>query len=159
MPRQYKPMPRRPAPPHATWVVAADAGRARIFTVGPDDGRLTELADLINPEARLQDHDSLSDRRGEVMQGPTHVGHGLEPRQWHDEHVAQAFARDLARRLNKAQVSGEVAHLYLVAEPRFLGLLRPELEPATQAAVSKELASDYTRHPADAIRSLLPAQL
>lgn len=155
MPRLYKPMPHRPAPARATWVVAADAGRARIFEVEAEDGHLNELADLLNPEARLQDHEAFSDRRGEVMQGSIGVGHSLDPHQSHHQHIAEAFAKSLAQRLNSAHDSGEVARIHLLAEPHFLGLLRRELRAATQAAIVQELARDFTRQPLDHICEVL----
>lgn len=93
------------------------------------------------------------------MQGAAHIGHALDPRESRGDHVARSFAKDLAQRLNQSHASGEIAHLYLIADPRFLGLLRAELEPATQAAVAKELVSDFVRRPAKDIRALLPAKL
>lgn len=159
MPRLYQPRPHRPRPAPATWIVAADAGRARIFRAGHEEAELTELADLLNAEARLQDHDALSDRRGAVTQGAAGIGHALEPRQSRHEHVAAAFAEALARRLNAATAAGEVARLYLIAGPAFLGLLRQRLDRAALAAVVREHACDLTRRPASDIRKVLPARL
>lgn len=158
MPRQYKPKPHRPKPAHATWVVAADAGRARIFQAGNEEAELTELTDLLNADARLQDHDALSDRRGEVTQGAAGIGHAFEPRHTHHEHVAVAFAQTVAQRLNAAVAAGEVARLYLIAEPSFLGLLRQRLDKPALAAVVQEQASDLTRRPPGDIRKALPAR-
>ncbi|MBL6750084.1 MAG: host attachment protein [Nevskia sp.] len=159
MPRQYTPKPHTTHPRHATFVVAADAGRARIFTVSPDDGALAELADLLNPAVRLQDHDSVSDRRGHVVQGAAGVGHAFEPRQSHEEHAAETFAKQVCDYLGKAHKSEDLARIYLLAEPAFLGLLRKNLDHATRGCVAQEIASDLTRRPAADIRAALPKVL
>ncbi|MDB5968478.1 MAG: hypothetical protein JWQ90_928 [Hydrocarboniphaga sp.] len=159
MPRQFTPRPHSSEPGHAAWVVAADAGRARIFSVSQDDGQLEELVDFVNPDARLQDRDAVSDRRGHVTQGAAGIGHAFEPRESHGEHVAESFAKDLCERLGTAQRSGEVTKIYLLAAPKFLGLLRKNLDKATQRLVVLELASDLTLHSRHDIRSALPAQL
>ncbi len=159
MPHRYTPGPRRTEPARAAWIVAADAGRARIFRESPADGRLEEFVDLVNPDARLQDHDAMSDRRGHVVQGVAGVGHAFEPRQTHGEHIAESFAKDLCLRLGTAQRSGKVARIYLIADPRFLGLLRKNLDSATHELVVQELAADFSRRPASDIRGLLPAVL
>ena len=159
MPHRYTPKPHQTEPVHATWVVAADAGRARIFSASQADGQLEEVADFVNPDARLQDHDAMSDRRGHVVQGVAGVGHAFEPRQTHGEHIAESFAKDLCHRLGAAQRNGEVARIYLIADPRFLGLLRKNLDSATHKLVVQETAADFSRHPASEIRGLLPAVL
>ena len=159
MPHQYTPTPHLTEPAHATWVIAADAGRARIFSVSPDDGQLVELLDLLNPDARVQDHDALSDRRGHVTQGVAGVGHAFEPRETHGEHIAESFAKNLCHRLGVAQRSGELGRIYLLAAPRFLGLLRSNLDPATHELVAQELATDLTRRPVGEIRGALPHRL
>ena len=151
--------PHSTEPANAIWIIAADAGRARIFSASRDDGQLEELFDFVNPDARLQDHEALSDRRGHVTQGAAGIGHAFEPRESHGEHIAEAFAKDLCHRLGVAQRSGEVKRIYLLAAPQFLGLLRKNLDKATHALVAQELATDLTSHPVSDIRSALPARL
>jgi protein required for attachment to host cells len=159
MSHEFTPQPHRPPPANATWVVVADAGRARIFSVAQADGVLEEVVDFVNPDARLQDHDTLSARRGHVNQGPGGIGHAFEPRETHAEHVAETFAKDLCHRLGVAQQAGQVARIYLLAAPRFLGLLRQNFDAATHKLVVQELAVDLTRHAVAEIRSALPKHL
>ena len=146
--------------PHTEiWVVVADAGRARLFSALPFGGALEELSDLLNPQARLEDHEALSDRRGHVTQGPGGIGHAFEPRQTHHEHVAEAFARDLCHLLDSAQREHRVTRIYLIAAPHFLGLLRNHLDPLTRKLIVHEHAADLTRHSASEIRDSLPQRL
>jgi protein required for attachment to host cells len=144
---------------HATWIVVADAGRARIFSVAAHGGTLDEFVDLINPLARLQDHDELADRRGRMAQGNGRHGSSPEPRQTHGEHVSETFAKELSQRLEAGRRHGDVAKIYLLADPHFLGLLRAGLDPATAKLVVWERAADLSRSDVADIRNALPAQL
>ncbi|MDR3417918.1 MAG: host attachment protein [Nevskia sp.] len=158
MTRLYMHKPSEHEAAQATWVIVADAGRARFFVVTPEQ-ELKELSDLINPNARLQDHDSVSDRRGHVSQGSTTVGHAFQPRESHSEHIAATFAKDLCRRLGTAQRNGEVAHIHLIAEAHFLGLLRQNMDESTHKLIVQQIAADLTRMPVEEIRKALPAKL
>lgn len=44
-----------------TWIVAADAIRARILELDAENRKLVELEDLTNPEGRMQDRELQSD--------------------------------------------------------------------------------------------------
>jgi hypothetical protein len=53
-----------------TWIVAADSSRARVLQVADREGRLLEVHDLVNPQARLHDRDLQTDAE------PRFNGHG-----------------------------------------------------------------------------------
>ena len=139
------------------WIVVADAGRARILSpVHHDRGPLEERGQLANDDARMEDHEVLSDRSGHVTQGPGGIGHAFEPRVAHREHVAETFAKTLCERLDKARMSGELSKIYLLAAPHFLGLLRKHLDKDTNRLVAGEFATDLVQHSAVEIRKALP---
>lgn len=51
-----------------TWIVAADASRARVLQVaGPQ--RLVEVDNLLNPQGRLSDREINTDARGRFSGG------------------------------------------------------------------------------------------
>jgi hypothetical protein len=54
-----------------TWVVVANAARARLCEFDPRDGSLTELADFTHPAARRKGSDLASDRPGRAAKGRT----------------------------------------------------------------------------------------
>lgn len=143
--------------PHQIWIVAADAGRARIFSAALVDGELTELEDMLAPAARLHAHERASDRKGHVAGGAG--GHAFEPHESAAEHDAGDFARRLCQRLATARHEGQLSRLYLIAAPAFLGKLRAHLDRDTQALVREEIASDLCHKPARAIRAALPEHL
>ncbi len=143
-----------------TWIVVADAGRARILSPADNDSViLDERGHLDNNEARLEDHEALADRSGHVSQGPGGIGHTFESRISHAEHVAETFAKTLCSRLDKARTSGELTKIYLLAAPHFLGLMRKNLGKDTHRLVADEFATDLTQHSAADIRKVLPVVL
>lgn len=138
------------------YVLVADAGRARVFIAAHEDSALSEIADFVNPEARLTPAEAESDRHGHVMHGTAGIGHTFEPRHSNAEHAAEVFAEQVCSFLHDAWRSGLLRRLYLVADPSFLGVLRKALDPATARCVVKETAADYTRLTAADIRRRLP---
>lgn len=158
MARQYqRTSPARPAP--GIWVIAADAGQARIFRVEHEDGLMSEIEDLINPEAHLQRHEAKSDRNGRVSQGTRSGSNAFEPRESYEQHVAEAFARLLGQKLCEARRDGTVNRIYILAPPGFLGHLRTNLDAPTLRIVAGEVVTDLVRHRPEEIRSALPAAL
>lgn len=143
----------------AIWVVVADAGRARVLESDGPEGKLTELEDLLNPGARLQEHEAVADRKGRVTQGAAGIGQSFEPRHTQASHEADNFAKDICGKLEAARQQKKVGTVYLVAEPSFLGMVRKHLEPATRLMIREEIASDLTRMPVADIRKVLPARL
>lgn len=141
-----------------TWILVADAARARLFTVERPRGPLQELADFVNPVERLREHEIESDDRGRIVApgGGRHaVGDDKSPK----AEYARRFADELAEHLRHGRTRGEYRRLYLVADPRFLGELRSRLDAPTErlvvAAIDKEISR---RDPAD-IRRHLPERL
>lgn len=141
-----------------TWILVADAARARLFTVERPRGPLQELADFVNPAERLQERELTTDDPGRFT-APGGSRHAVgEARRTKDEY-ARRFADELAGYLRHARTRDEYRRLYLVADPRFLGTLREQLDEPTQrlvvAAIDKEISA---RDPA-AIRRHLPERL
>jgi protein required for attachment to host cells len=146
-----------PAPPTRIWVVAADAARARIFRAGRRDGSLTEIEDLLNPDARDQralHADRLGYARRARGGGFSLQRNADEPRQ-----VAIDFGRRVARRMTEARKRGEFDRVYLVAEPRLLGVVRDSLDPTTRKLLAAAIAQDVTRRGAATLRRRLPVRL
>lgn len=139
------------------WVVAADAGRARFFRAAESDGHLKELDDMLDPDSRSTAAELQSDRLGHVRN--SRGSHSLEQRPSLHEAEALAFARRVGHRLVEARRRGDFQRLYLAADPKFLGLLRAELDAPTRRLVAGEIDKDVSRESADAIRQRLPGIL
>jgi protein required for attachment to host cells len=126
-----------------TWIVAADSSRARILQVA-DRERLVEIEDLLNPEGRLQDREIASDALGR-WSGPDRPGGNSMPGEIGPaEHVARLFAKRIGDYLDKARNERRYDRLFLVAPPKFLGLIRKELGKEVEKLVSDELSKDLS---------------
>jgi protein required for attachment to host cells len=136
-----------------TWIVAADASRARIFELDEPNHELIELDDFLNPEARLQDRELQSDAEprfnahgGLGRPGRPDTGGPASDRETQSavEHSVTAFAREVCRYLEKARVQHRFNALMLVAPPEFLGALRKSLDKEVGKLVIEELSKDLS---------------
>jgi protein required for attachment to host cells len=115
---------------------------------------LEEIQTLAHPEARMHEGDMVSDRSGRGR--TTHdVGHESAAR---DEENMQ-FAARVCETLESARNSGEFKRLYVIAEPKFLGMMRKNCSGALQKLVETEIPKNLAAHSMDDIRSHLPARL
>jgi protein required for attachment to host cells len=113
-------------------LIVADGARARLFAVDDRDQarRLHEHADLVNPEGELLEREVFADSRNGRANGSStsRVGHTFDDRRQRNRDEGE---RRFARAIGKAawELVGTVGAVQLVvlASPRFLGQLRPEL--------------------------------
>ncbi|HEY0847259.1 MAG TPA: host attachment protein [Noviherbaspirillum sp.] len=136
----------------ATWIVSANASRARFFSQEHSTDPLEEINDMVNEAVRLRDIETESDRFGPTAatKSKHNVGAATpnklyEPAQTPDAHQAELFARDIASYLLKGYQEGRFQRLSLVVSPQFLGMLRKLLDPQLESVVSLEINKDYTQ--------------
>ena len=143
----------------ATWILVADAARARVFRIERPRGPLIEEQDFVHPEERLPEHELGSDGHGRVR-GPGGRQHSLGPDEGAlREREAGRFADELVVALREGREGDRFRRLYVVAPPRFLGVLRCRLDAATAERVVAEFDKDLVRHDAASIRRHLPERL
>ena len=147
------------APPTCIWVVAADAARARIFRARRADGSLTEIEDLLNPDARDGGRARRADRMGHAANAARGGGHSLQRNADEPRQVLIEFGQRLARRPTEARKRGEFDRIYVVAEPHLLGVVRDGLDRATRRLLAGAVAKDVSRRGAATIRERLPKRL
>jgi protein required for attachment to host cells len=137
------------------WIVICD-GRKALFTVNAGDAQYLNLKVLEERESPSPPtHEQGSDRPGRVQQsvgraGAT-VGRGgsrssVGQTDWHDQDERE-FLRTVADRINRAVRDGEAKDLVIAAPPRALGVLKPLLSAATNAALRATLDKDYVNMP------------
>src|SRR5215469_4866219 len=124
------------------FVVVADSARARILRRSGQHfaPELFELERLECPDAHRHPRELTTDLPGRVYSatrgrfGPRiSVRHGANGDYDPRTVEVQRFARQLAVRIERLWRSERIERLVLIAEPRFLGLLRDELsEPVRQ---------------------------
>ena len=142
-----------------TWIVTANAGRARFFTQAKAGEALHELNDMVSATVRLRTSETEPDRIGPLSAGKSihNTGgalptSGYEPPQTPAEHETELFARSITGFLLEQQQAGRFRHLVLAASPQFLGTLRQLLDPHVKALVKTELNKDYTQLNAQQLR-------
>lgn len=130
----------------ANWVVVADACRARIFETRALGRGLHEIEDFANPAGRAHSGELLTDAGGRsyASAGARH-GNSVQPRTDPVEHEVELFAKRLADRLEKARCEGLFEKLYVVAAPRFLGLLREKRSKEIDRMIEREIAKDMAQ--------------
>lgn len=134
----------------STWIVVADAARARVFN--QHKGGLRECHDLTHPESQLHDGDLRTGGKGEVNKSAGNGRHQSDPAETTGQRHAELFAKELADFLRQARVKGDYTELVLVAEPKVLGRVRDNLDAATAEAVARTIDKNLTRHDSDQIR-------
>jgi protein required for attachment to host cells len=147
-----------------TWIVAADAGRARIFAETDRNRPLQEIEDMVHSASRMRTSEQYTDRLGSTASGQSmHNASGAapgsqyEPPQTPDEHEAELFARDICDFLLKSHQGGKFQKLELIAEPKFLGVLRAIVDPQLKPLISREINKDYSQYSGHQLREQMRA--
>ena len=108
-----------------TWVVVAHREGARVLEMAGDE-KPRVLETLVEPGRRSRDEAGADEAR-ESQRG----------------NATRTFAATIADKLQRGRLDKRFADLVLIAAPRFLGVLREALDPATAALVRGTLDKDY----------------
>jgi protein required for attachment to host cells len=160
-----------------TWIISANAGRARFFSESDPAEPLQEVEDMVNSAVRLRELETESDKIGPTA--ATNSGHNIggtqgvgfahngkvgapnkayQPAHTPAEQEAEQFAKDISHYLMKAHEEGRFQQLVVSASPQFLGALRSFLDPHVKQLIKLELNKDYTQFNAQQLREQLHAQ-
>src|SRR4051812_30755662 len=146
----------------STWIVSANAGRARIFAQHRGADALEEINDMVSPTARERVNATETDELGQRSAAKSRHGsgapsqeNGYQQHQTPPQHQEELFARDLAHFLVEAHNEGRFRELCLVASPEFLGVLRKQVADKLGGTIKVEINKDYTRESAEALRQHL----
>lgn len=133
-----------------TYIVVADAARARIFT--RDALQLVEKEGLVHSESRLHEGDLVTDRGSDVHESTSTSSRSSGGEGTARTHEEQVFAKQVADRLYRARTDNSLKKLILVAPARFLGQLRDKLDDPTAKLVIHSLTKDLTKSSLDVIQ-------
>lgn len=140
-------------------VVVADSSKAKILLA--EDGRsaLIEHGDYVHPESRLKEQELVSDDTGRESDpigfGKHSVGHENEAH----KRQAEIFAQELCDEIEKLRQPRDLRRIYLVAPPKFLGLLRASISKQCVELLAGEVNRDLVTSSIEDIRSHLPKLL
>ncbi len=131
--------------PPGTWIVVADGTHARFFL---NEGTQNTL--------RLKQSDLMTASDEAQGQGPS----GRRPPEASQEQTDEAtFTKQLAHRLNTAALRQAFEHLFLIADPKTMGEIRPQLHGETGRRLIGELTKTFTNAPLEDIEKVLKARL
>lgn len=126
-----------------TWIIAADSTRARIFEAHGTQ-EFHEIEDLLNPAGRENDRDINTDAKGRFF-GMGHQASTSEPDVNAPEHQTELFSKQVTEYLDKARAEHRYDELFLIAYPKFLGMLRNNLSKEVQKLIKEEIPKDISR--------------
>ena len=141
------------------YVVVADSSKARFLKADTTDQPLQDERDFIHSESRLREQDLVADGSGSSSDSGGYGQHSMGHEKSGHEQQSKIFARELSDEIEKIRQGGEVRRIYLVAAPRFLGILRASLNRNCAALVDGEINKDLVDHAIDDIRAHLPKRL
>lgn len=118
-----------------TWILTANRSSASLFESDWPGKSMRRIQDVPHPQGREQNSDIDTDKPGRSFDSFGQGRHAMSTGQEPVEHIAQQFALDLAEVLNKGRVVHAYDKLVLMAEPKFLGVLRAALDKHTAALV------------------------
>lgn len=125
-----------------TWIVVAGRTEAKIFEYGHKKNSVVEyVTQLDNPRGRLRPIAINADRPGSFTSLQTH-GTKLVKAQSPTERIAQEFAIKVADFLAVERRGRKFDEMILIADPHFLGRLRPLLTKEVKQTLVKEVIKD-----------------
>jgi protein required for attachment to host cells len=147
-----------------TWIVTADAGRARFFAESDPSQPLKEIEDMVNELGRMRASEIYTDGVGPTAgtrsihdTGGQVPNKQYEPPTSPEEQARISFAKAISGFLLKAHNERQFQRLVIVAEPKFLGFLRAALDPHLKPLISKEINKDLTHANGHELREQLQA--
>jgi protein required for attachment to host cells len=130
-----------------TYVLIADAHRARCFARDAANHPLVEQADFIFPHSHLTNWDHGADLTGAAGKGHGRTGHAgtqFEPHTEAPDKQRHLFALQLAEYLNAAVAERRCKHLALITTSPMLGDIKPLLNVAAANALRQTVVKDLT---------------
>jgi protein required for attachment to host cells len=128
------------------WVVICDGRKALILENIGDrkfpNLRMIETREQADPPTHKQGTDSP----GRVHPSVGTARSSVEQTDWHDE-AEREFLHGLVSRLDTAIKTGQTKHLFMVAPPRALGMLRQAYTGHVREALLQEVDKDLVRMP------------
>ncbi len=127
-----------------TWIVVANAARARLCEYDPRDGSLTELAGFVHAQGRQKGSDLGTDRPGHAEKGQASVRTSFEPHTELHAKEREHFAHELAQQLDDAVAQKRCPAVALIASNPFLGALKAQLGAAATKVLVATSPTDLT---------------
>ena len=142
--------------PWESWVVVCDGAKALIMQNAGDNLAMNLKVQETLTQPNVADRDLGAGKPGRSHQANGTSGSAVEETSWHDQ-AEQDFLKRVAVKLDELVRDKDAKRIVLVAPPRALGQIRPNLRSDTQAAITAEVPKDLTNFPIDQIERHLAA--
>lgn len=140
-------------------VLVADSSKARIFSAPDGRSDLQQDIDLSHSDSRLKEQDLVADGLGSASDAGGYGKHSMGHENAAHQRQAEIFANRLSSELDNTRQRNNLHRIYLIAAPKFLGLLRGSLSSQCTALLAGEINKDLVNHNIKDIRSHLPTLL
>jgi protein required for attachment to host cells len=140
-------------------VLVADSSKARFFSAPDGHSDLQQDRDMSHSDSRLKEQDLVANGVGSASDAGGYGKHLMGHENAAHQRQAEMFANELSSELDKTRQSNGLLRIYLIAAPRFLGLLRESLSSQCTALLTSEINKDLVNHNIKDIRSHLPTHL
>lgn len=124
------------------WVLVADSAAARILEY--DKEKLEPVEEFDHPAGRENGRDLMGNRPNQNQHNMEKTRKGEEHQNLRDDE-SRKFAKQLSTYLSKAHAQNRFQTLALVADPRFLGMLRQELDSPVAGCVATSIDKNAVR--------------
>lgn len=132
-------------PKQRTWIVVADAARARAFLLNKSEKTLETMWSHESVAATLASRDIASDRPGRTFDRSGHGRHGMEAPTDPARYEKERFAREVVQKLDDGRKRNAFDILIIVAPPQFLGDMRSTMPVPLQKRISLEVDKDLSK--------------
>ena len=140
-------------------VVVANSSKAKIMLAEDARSPLIEKEDFVHSESRLREQDLVSDGSGSAGDSGGFGKHSMGHEQAARQRQGEVFAREMAGEIDKLRRKTDLRRIYLVAPPKFLGLLRTSISKQCHELLHGEVNKELVTHSLEDIRSHLPKHL
>lgn len=131
--------------PVTTWIVVADAARARIVVNDGVGHGIAEVPGAAFESDIKREREVYADRPGRVHDSASAGRHAMARPSDSKQQSAAAFAKTICGHLASKDQKNAFDRLVLIAEPSFLGHLRAAMPKKIGDLVTAEVAKDLTR--------------
>ena len=125
-------------------VLVADQAHARLYKAESLRDTFTEVEGFANHVARYHEQQLVSDAPGRSSSPGNTYSHPLGNEQEARQHNLALFAKTISGEIGRALYNQTGTKLYLIAPPKFLGVLRNNLSNEVRHCVAGELNKSIT---------------
>jgi protein required for attachment to host cells len=140
-------------------VIVANSSKAKIMLAEDARSPLVEKEDFVHPESRLREQDLVSGGSGSAGDSGGFGNHSMGHEQAAKHRQGEVFAREMGDEIEKLRRKADLRKIYLVAPPKFLGLLRVSISKQCRDLLGGEVNKDLVTRSSEDIRSHLPKNL